>query len=168
MTNAPEYIAGLKVLTTVVHVYEAGTADEWSKAYYLLDRGVLVAVDVELGQRIQLGFGVVLEHGCTIGSDVAIDDLTRIGDHAVIGNRVRIGKRCVIEHECGVGSDSTVGDESYLGAGNYLPWSTRMADHVLVTYETLEDGDAARGAVAESSTVVVDQGGMFSVYRRTR
>ena len=58
-----------------------------------------------LGDRVQLGEGVVIGPSCVVGNDAVIGDGTRLIARVTITDRVRIGRRCIFHPGVVIGAD---------------------------------------------------------------
>jgi UDP-2-acetamido-3-amino-2,3-dideoxy-glucuronate N-acetyltransferase len=82
--------------------------------------------EVRFGRNVRLGFGVVIERGCTIG------DNTIIGHYSVLRPNTHIGSDCVIGHMTVFEGNCTVGDRTLVHAQCHITKGVSIGEDVFI------------------------------------
>lgn len=86
----------------------------------LLERGArfisLVHPSVTIGERVNLGQGIILCPGVRLTCDCTIGDFTSINLNATVGHDACIGAWCQISSHCDIMGYASVGDATFLGS----------------------------------------------------
>lgn len=126
--------------------------------------GTVIYGNVQIGDDLSTGHGVLIREGTVIGDDVLV------GTNSVIDGSVTIGSRVSIQTGVYVPPETTIGDDVFIGPGAVLtndPFPIRtdvglegptVADNVSIgANATLLPGvEVAAGAFVAAGAVVVD------------
>lgn len=74
--------------------------------------GVRLGEDVTTGLHVHLGYNVVLNHGCSLGSFITVAAGATLGGDTQVGHDVFIGSNAVVIH-----GGIRIGDGAFVGAG---------------------------------------------------
>lgn len=72
---------------------------------------------VTLGERIQVGEGVVLCPGVILTADIAIGDFVLINCHSSVGHDTTIGDFATVSGHCDLTSRCRIGEDAFLSSG---------------------------------------------------
>lgn len=79
-----------------------------------LDNNCLIHESAIFGDKVKIGFGVVIEDNVFIGNNVFIGHNTVIRNNTIIGNNVAIGQLVMIESDVIIGDNVTIQPQCYI------------------------------------------------------
>ena len=138
---APDSIAGLRVMTTIVQLYEPWARNAYSREFYVLENGSLISVSAKIGKNVKIGFGCFVDECCELQDGVVLDYHVSLADQVVIGVGTVLEEVVTVSHECRIGSQCRIGSRAHIGAMNHLKDGTQLPAHVVVLEESVEDTD---------------------------
>jgi sugar O-acyltransferase (sialic acid O-acetyltransferase NeuD family) len=124
--------------------YLPAIGDPFAKEKYLaplIEKGAIFAslrTDVRIGERTEIGVGVIfglggrvssdsvigdyvyIDCGTQIGHDVEIGDYSHIGTNVFIGGNTKIGKNVTIHPMASISRGVTIGDGAVIGMGSVV------------------------------------------------
>jgi acetyltransferase-like isoleucine patch superfamily enzyme len=95
-----------------------------------------VAIDLRVGERVQIGHFSVIRDGCYI------DDRSRIGFFTVIDEKCRFGTNVFVGNQTMIRSNVTVGNDSTIGHSVVIESDTTIGDRVTIQSQTHITGHA--------------------------
>ena len=81
----------------------------------IIQHGTIVSVDTKIGNHVYINYNCTIGHDCVLNNFVTLAPGTQINGGCVIGERVYIGSGAITKNDIKIGKDSIVGAGSVIG-----------------------------------------------------